>query len=137
MELHDERANDEFDREFEAALTAMMNDEASDDGFEWAVVEIFGHRKHAGKAREEERFGSKMLRIDVPTLSHESTDTDTGKHEFIVAGWTTHFYGGSALFSYSVTDEETVMRANRPYVAPYRARLADYSEKDIMEQMDG
>ncbi|RWH31605.1 MAG: hypothetical protein E5X22_22805 [Mesorhizobium sp.] len=38
------------------------------EGFEWAIVEIFGHRRHAGRAREEERFGAKMLRIDVPTI---------------------------------------------------------------------
>ena len=36
------------------------------DGFEWAIVEVLGHRKHAGRVREEERFGAKMLRIDVP-----------------------------------------------------------------------
>ena len=30
------------------------------DGWEWAVVEIFGHRRHAGRTREEERFGAKM-----------------------------------------------------------------------------
>ena len=31
------------------------------DGFEWAIVEVLGHRKHAGRVREEERFGAKML----------------------------------------------------------------------------
>ena len=36
------------------------------DGWEWAIVEIFGHRRHAGRTREEERFGAKMLRIDIP-----------------------------------------------------------------------
>lgn len=57
---------------------------AEDDGWQWAIVEIFGHRKHAGRTREEERFGAKMLRIDVPI------DGDPAK------GWTTIYYGGSS-----------------------------------------
>lgn len=81
------------------------------DGWEWAVVEIFGHRSHAGRCREEERFGAKMLRIDIPI------DGDPAK------GWKTHFYGGSSVFSYTLTDEASVMKANKPYESPYRARL--------------
>lgn len=78
--------------------------DSAEDGWEWAIVEIFGHRCHAGRVREEERFGVKMLRVDIPTKG------DPSAH-----GWTTHFYGGSAIFSYSLTDEASVMRANRPY----------------------
>ncbi len=48
-----------------------MTDEAqpttvdAEPKFEWAIVEIFGHRRHAGRTIEEERFGAKMLRVDV------------------------------------------------------------------------
>ena len=73
---------------------------AADDGWEWAIVEVFGHRRHVGKAREEEKFGAKLLRIDVPTLG-------PGEGEIT---WSSHFYGGSSLFSYTLTDEKTVMR---------------------------
>lgn len=83
-----------------------------DDGWQWAIVEIFGHRRHFGRAREEERFGSKMLRIDVPK------EGDPTKN-----GWETHWYGGSAIFSFTLTDEDSVMRANKPYEAPSRYRL--------------
>lgn len=58
-------------------------DAAVDDGWEWAIVEVFGHRRHAGRIREEERFGAKMLRIDVPNKGAPA------EH-----GWTTHWYGG-------------------------------------------
>ncbi len=51
-----------------------------EDGWEWAIVEIFGHRRHAGRAREEERFGAKMLRIDVPVKGDPATH-----------GWETHW----------------------------------------------
>ncbi len=89
-----------------------MADETQETGWEWAMVEIFGHRSHAGRAREEERFGTKMLRIDVPI-----------KGEPAVNGWETHWYGGSSIFSYTLTDEESVFRANKPYEAPSRYRL--------------
>jgi hypothetical protein len=82
------------------------------EGWEWAIVEIFGHRRHAGRIREEERFGAKMLRIDVPT------DGDPAK------GWETRYYGGSSIFSLSLSDEPTVMKANRPYDSPYRLTVA-------------
>ncbi|UFZ05497.1 hypothetical protein LQG66_04035 [Bradyrhizobium ontarionense] len=84
-----------------------------DISWEWAIVEIFGHRRHVGKAREEERFGSKMLRIDVPKLGPGTDEIS----------WSSHFYGGSSIFSYTITDQETVMNyAQRTYTPalPYR-----------------
>lgn len=89
-----------------------LTDAIENDGWEWAMVEIFGHRSHAGRAREEERFGSKMLRIDVPI-----------KGDSVANGWETHWYGGSSIFSYTLTDEDSVMRSNKPYQAPARYRL--------------
>ncbi|TIN36796.1 MAG: hypothetical protein E5Y10_21950 [Mesorhizobium sp.] len=99
--------------------TAAETTTPLDDGFEWAIVEIFGHRKHAGRSREEERFGAKMLRIDVPTIGINQAE---GKPAEVsgVESWTTHWYGGASLFSYTLTDEATVMRINRPYVPASR-----------------
>lgn len=84
----------------------------AEDGWEWAVVEVYGHRKHVGRTREEERFGAKMLRIDIPNRGAPETH-----------GWTTHFYGGGAIFSFSLTDEASALRANKPYEAPARYSL--------------
>lgn len=83
------------------------------DGWEWAIVEIMGHRRHAGRVREEERFGAKMLRIDVPNQGNPEDH-----------GWQTMYYGGSSIFSFALTDEETAMRMNKPYEPPSRMRLA-------------
>lgn len=69
---------------------------------EWAKVEIFGHRQHVGRISEVERFGTKMLRIDEPTRDPEV--------------FTTHFYGGSSVFSISPVTEQ----AAREWVARYR-----------------
>lgn len=82
------------------------------DGWEWAIVEIFGHRRHAGRAREEERFGAKMLRIDVPKAGDPAAN-----------GWTTFFYTGGAIFSYALADEPAVMRINKPWEPPSRMSL--------------
>lgn len=83
-----------------------------DDGWEWSIVEIFVHRKHAGRTREEERFGSKLLRVDIPI------DGDSAAN-----GWETHYYGGASIFSYTPTTEETVMRINKPYAPAARYTL--------------
>jgi len=95
--------------------------ETTEEQWEWAIVEIFGHRRHVGRAREEERFGAKMLRIDVPKLGPEKDEVT----------WSSHFYGGSSIFSYTLTDEKTVMnyaeRAFTPAI-PYRDHGIDVDE---------
>lgn len=100
--------------------------DANDDDpeWEWAVVEIFGHRRHAGRTREEERFGARMLRVDVPAVGKG----EDGAHR--VESWTTHYYGGSAIFSFSLTDAASVMRANRPCEAPARLTYHDDDDDD-------
>ncbi len=94
-----------------------------DDGFEWAIVEIMGHRKCAGRVREEERFGAKMLRIDVPRLEAAPIAEEGKPIPFHVAGWVSQFYGGPSIFSYTPSDEATVLKINQPYVSPYRYSL--------------
>ena len=89
------------------------------DGWEWAVVEIFGHRRHYGRTREEERFGAKMLRIDVPVEGNPAEK-----------GWQTLYYGGSSIFSFGLTDEASVMRANKPY-APASRLIAPPDDVDF------
>lgn len=75
---------------------------------EFALVEIMGHRSHAGRVLEVEKFGAKMLRIDVPT------DGDFAK------GFVSHFYSGSAIFGLKMTDLATVIEHNKP-TPPYGA----------------
>ena len=94
----------------------------AEEGWEFAVVEIFGHRTHAGRIREVEHFGAKMVRVDIPI------DGDPSK------GWETRLYGGASIFSVSYTDEASVMKANRPYVSPYR--IAARPEPEPEEEFD-
>lgn len=99
---------------------------ADGDGFEWGVVEIFGHRRHAGRVREEECFGAKMLRVDVPIVVFR--ESETAARAPVIDGWKTHYYGGGAIFSFSLTDEESVMRANRPYEPAGRLTYRDTAD---------
>lgn len=108
--------------EWEAMPEAVAAQPMAAPAWEWALVEIFGHRQHAGRCREEERFGAKMLRVDVP---------NQGKPD--EHGWTTHFYGGSAIFSFTLTDEQSVMEANKPYEAAGRYRLPAPDEDNPLE----
>ena len=78
----------------------------------WARVEIFGHTRHYGRTREEERFGSKMLRIDVPT----GGDPDN-------PNWQSVYYGGNAIFSFVPCTEEQVYAANKPRTPFYIRRI--------------
>ncbi len=84
----------------------------------WAIVEIMGHRKVAGKAMSPGGPGALggMLRIDA---------YDGEGEEF-----TTQFYGSAAIFSLTPTTEEVCRRLgqawhNPPPVAPWELRLPE------------
>ncbi len=95
----------------------------ADDGWEWAVVEVMGHRRHAGRTREQERFGVRMVRVDVPVQGAPA------EH-----GWKTHFYPGSSLFSYTPSDEATCLRLNRPFEPLARYALAHDGDADARSE---
>lgn len=105
---------------------------APDDGWEWACVEIYGHRSHWGRTREEERFGTKMLRIDVPTVKW----SETTPPEPVATGWVTHFYGGSAIFSCTPTDEATALRRNAGFRPAQRYSLPPPGQENDEQDME-
>lgn len=74
---------------------------------EWAVVEILGHRSHAGRISELNRFGAHMLRIEVPRA-------DGAFDELI--------YSGAAIFGMRRCSEavarEAAARARGEWAAP-------------------
>lgn len=111
------------------------------DSFEiWAVVELMGHVRMAGKVSEEERFGAKMGRIEIP--HRETCGMCSGQTtEFLQANkctacggrgyhdtWTTQYFAGSAIYRISPVAEElarAVAAANKaapinPYEMPGR-----------------
>ncbi|MDR3488736.1 MAG: hypothetical protein P4M05_28015 [Bradyrhizobium sp.] len=102
-----------------------ISNEPQSDGWEWAIVEIFGHRRHAGRTREEERFGAKMLRIDVPVKGNPAAN-----------GWETIYYGGSSIFSFALCTEASALQANKPYEPPARYQLSGPNSYDHDDEHD-
>jgi hypothetical protein len=59
----------------------------------WALVELFGHSKIAGRITEQNIAGTNMLRVDVPETSTQPAFT--------------RFLGSSAIYAINPTDEAT------------------------------
>lgn len=57
----------------------------------WAIVELLGHVTMAGRLSEEERFGSKMGRLDIPKPD---------------GGFCTVYFGGSSVYRISPVSED-------------------------------
>lgn len=91
---------------------------------QWAIVEIFGHRRHVGIVSEAEQYGSKMLRIDVPTA-------DGGAIE------ATFFYGGTSIFGLTPITEERGRAELKSMRRPEPARLGLYRDPDMDDDGDG
>ena len=97
----------------------------NDKPVEWAIVEIMGHHRTAGRIEEVVRFGATMLRVDRP---HED------------GAFTTEFYGGSAIYALRPCQEEIARRAayqmyeERP-LAPLSYRLPAPPTDDEVEEV--
>lgn len=68
-----------------------MNQVDSGGAFEqWAILELMGHVRLAGRVSEEELFGTKMGRIDIPSGDN----------------FTTQYFGGGSVYRLTPTTEE-------------------------------
>jgi hypothetical protein len=73
----------------------------------WAVVELMGHVRVAGRVTEEEKFGGKLGRIDVPTPD---------------GGFVTQYFGASSVYRLTVVSEEAArLVAKESQSAPVHA----------------
>lgn len=81
---------------------------------EWALVELFGHQRIAGKVSEQEIGGCSFVRVDVP-------ETKSAKAH-------TRFFGNGAIYSINPTTEEIARHlADRYDVIPVMSyELPDY-----------
>jgi hypothetical protein len=62
----------------------------------WAIVELFGHSKIAGRVTEQQIAGGTFLRVDVPDLDGQAAFT--------------RFYGAGAIYSITPLDEAMARR---------------------------
>lgn len=89
----------------------------------WAIVELMGHVCVAGRVTEEERFGTKLGRVDVPKLEKCSCPdgqtwsgnepsgvcpdcNGTGQVEVYVS----QYFGGSSVYRLTPCTEEVARR---------------------------
>lgn len=85
-------------------------------GFEaFAIVELMGHQRIAGKVSEETIAGAAMLRVDVPKTERREPYTK--------------FYTAGAVYCITPTDEATATLAaqqfDQPPVSPYIVRMPE------------
>ena len=113
-----------------------MNDEKFDS---WAVVEVFGHSRFAGRVTEQAIGGCAFVRIDVPELLADG-------HYEARPGFTKLFTQG-AIFSITPCTEETARRAASQFrsaamtcvdlVATRQiARVPDDDDSDITDYLE-
>ena len=69
----------------------------------YAIVEIMGHRTHAGIITEVQQFGAAMMRIECP------------KDGDFALGVEVYHYGGGSIFSYRDSTLEEVCEINMPW----------------------
>ena len=70
-------------------------DEKTNTFDEWALLELFGHQRLAGRVTEQQLGGSSFVRVDVP---------EDGKKK----GWKlSKLYNPSAIYSITPVTEET------------------------------
>lgn len=78
----------------------------------WAIVELMGHRRLAGRVTEVQLAGAGFIRLDVPGYIHTQP---TGEQE--ERGQATQFYSPSAVYCITPTSEE-IARAAATTPAP-------------------
>jgi len=62
----------------------------------WAIVEIMGHNKIAGILTEEEKFGSKLGRVEIPQPD---------------GSYCTQYFGGGSVYRIHIVTEEVARQA--------------------------
>ncbi len=74
----------------------------------WAIVELMGHVRLAGRISEEEKFGSKMGRLDIPLPPEKEcpdcqlkgATCDDCRCRFV-----TQFFGGGSVYRITLVTE--------------------------------
>lgn len=79
-----------------------MPTEAPETPDVWAVVDILGHKRYAGRLSEVEKFGGKLGRVDVPAAD---------------GSFVTHLFGSQSVYGITFVTEQVardVAKKNSP-----------------------
>jgi hypothetical protein len=104
---------------------------------EWAIVEIMGHLRRAGRICEVARFGANLLRVDIPIPGEAEGETI----------FVSEFFSGASIYRLRPYSEEIAREAARQIgdprpVMPVAYRLAgpapyDVDDDDLDDDDDG
>ena len=78
----------------------------------WAIVEIMGHDRYAGRVSEQTIGGTSFVRVDVPEVDD-------------IAGFT-KLFGSSAIFSLTIVTKEAALAAVKQF-RPRPVQIYGYS----------
>lgn len=98
----------------------------------WAIIELFGHQRIAGRVTEQAIGGCSFLRVDVPEIPADDVAMSPP-----VAGYT-KLYGNGAIYAITIVEEQiaraaaATMRA-RP-VTPYTLRSMALSHRPAQDE---
>jgi hypothetical protein len=101
--------------------------ETPNKGFEaWCIVELLGHVRLAGKVTEEEHFGTKLGRVDIPTAE---------------GGFITQFFSGNSIYRITPTTEEiargVIQESARPPLHNLQLPANNLVDDDDDDEFDG
>jgi hypothetical protein len=83
----------------------------------WAIIDLFGHSKIAGKVKSESFGAACLIRVDVPKITRQATQQWDAKKERYVPGGKhviegfTRYIGVSAIYSLTPVTEELARKA--------------------------
>lgn len=95
----------------------------------WAIVELMGHRRRAGWVSEESRFGTALLRIDIPDGDAPLSEASQG----------TQYYGGAAIYAVTPCTEEAARHlagSSQRLPPAHRVALPYTADHDFEEEYD-
>lgn len=92
---------------------------------QWAVVEVMGHRFHAGRISEKIIAGHGFLQVEALSVSADGDER-----------WETVLYAPSALFSIRPGTEERVRREAPRWYPPSQHLSLDAGTYPIDEDLD-
>lgn len=100
---------------------------------QFAIVELFGHARIAGRISEQNFGGATLVRVDVPEVRYTERhfDANMPAREVVIAAHTRSF-GGAAIYSINWVDEAAATLAaqsikHRP--------IQVYGLKDTLNEM--
>jgi hypothetical protein len=96
-------------------------DQPKADSSVWGVLELMGHVRLAGRISEEEKFGAKLGRVDVPLKD---------------GSFVTQYFGASSVYRLTIVAEDVARSVARNLVQPVPVSAWEYP-KAIAAAGDG